>query len=83
MLTQNMDAYQRVTAAASDGRLARYGDINAAASYGRKLTYITQVFDRRDGFGITYYKNPHADIQAGFELDLRRWLQSELRTLLP
>lgn len=83
MLTQNMDAYQRVTAAASDGRLARYGDINAAASYGRKLTYITQVFDRRDEFGITYYKNPHADIQAGFELDLCRWLRSELRTLLP
>ncbi|MCP5322837.1 MAG: hypothetical protein H6492_02385 [Candidatus Paracaedibacteraceae bacterium] len=90
MATQDMDAYQRVTAAASDGRLARYGDINAAASYGRKLTHITQVFDREerlviDGIAenIKYYKNPHADIQAGFESDLREWLQRELRTLLP
>ena len=90
MATQDMDAYQRVTAAASDGRLARYGDINAAASYGRKLTHITQVFDSEerlviDGIAenIKYYKNPHADIQAGFESDLREWLQRELRTLLP
>jgi hypothetical protein len=81
MMTQTMDAYQRITAAASDGKLTIYGDIKAASSYSRTEPQVVQILDRTDGFGVQYFKNPHAEEQARFEQNLRAWLQAELAAL--
>lgn len=81
MLTQDIDAYKQVTAAASEGALNRYEDILTAASYPRKADKIQQIQDRVGEFGEVYFKNPNAERQVEFEASLREWLIEEVKRI--
>lgn len=83
MMTQDMAAYKRVTAAAADGRLASCSDIGAAAAYPRMMDKIVQVDDlsKPNAFRIRYFKNPNAAVQSKFEQELRARLLAKLKEL--
>lgn len=78
MLTQDMNAYKRITAAAEDGRLRTYDDIaSVAVSAGQGVDVVRQV-TLVSSQGFQHQRNPKADVQARFELSLRQWLMNEL-----
>jgi hypothetical protein len=87
MVSQDMNAYKRITAAAEEGALKTYDDIaSVAVSAGPEIDTIKQVKDEaksRNSHGIPYFKNPKAEVQADFELSLREWLKDKLQNYLP
>lgn len=80
MMTQDMNAYKRVTAAASDGYLGGYEDIVRAATLKKEMGEIVQIDDKSKAneFGIQYFKNPSAEVQGSFEREVRERLQLKL-----
>jgi hypothetical protein len=83
MMTQDINSYKRVTAAAADGYLAGYEDIIKAATHSRAIDRIAQVVGGADEYGIQYLKNPSAEVQARFERDVRDRLQLKLTEFAP
>jgi len=85
MMTQDINAYKRVTAAAAEGYLSDYEGILKAAIHTKAMDAIVQVDDlsKANEFGIRYFKNPNAEVQTRFELDVRDRLQLKLTLLAP
>ena len=80
MMTQDINAYKRVTAVAAEGYLGDYNGILKAAIHTKAMDAIVQVDDlsKANEFGIRYFKNPNAEVQTRFELDVRDRLQLKL-----
>jgi hypothetical protein len=85
MMTQDINAYKRVTAAAAEGYLEDYNGILKASIHTKAMDAIVQVDDlsKANEFGIRYFKNPRAEMQTRFELDVRDRLQLKLTELAP
>ena len=83
MMTQDINAYKRVTAAASEGYLSEYKSILNAVTHESSIDAIVQVDDpsKANDFGVKYLKNPSAEVQAKFERDVRAHLQVKLTAL--
>ncbi len=86
MMTQDMNAYKRVTATASEGYLGGYEDILKAATHKNAMDVIVQVenVSKRivvEDCTILCYENPNAAVQAKFERDVRSRLQLKLNEL--
>lgn len=87
----NLDRYKkhlenlserRKSAAAADGYLINYADIEKAVNYRKDSDVMPQVLDHEDEFGIKYYKNKNDVLQQKFEQELRHTLKLSLAKLV-